>query len=164
MAKRSTIFVNITELRRLFGIQNNHIKHRDVQAHELDGKTVYSMDEVVAKCSDLIVKTLSPNDSTGKALSLSQLKTEETREKVRKLRIENDVKESHLVDVEEMMIAYGRKVKAVCDILDQIPMRIKTRAPSIPQAVLSVVVQSINEARNKAANHNLESNVENVQS
>ena len=151
-------YVRLTVISRVFGLQLKNLSDRKVTEHLIDGVKQYDLEEVVEKCGDMIIDKLKPNHTAKSGQSLSQLKTEEQVEKVRRIRMDNDVREGLLVDAEEMMIAYGRKVKAVCDVLDKIPMQVKTQAPTVPQAVLSVVVKAVNDARNKAANHKLEPN------
>lgn len=156
MRPQSKSFVKLTVLTRCYGIQSNHLKSRGVEPEIIDYVKQYDVDLVTKKCADLIVKHLTPDDAGAEGRSLIELKRDETEQRVRKLKIENDVTEGLLVDVAEIKVAFGQKVRAVCDILDGIPTRVKMNAPDVSQAVLEVVQRSVTEVRNRAADHRLE--------
>jgi len=156
MRPQTKSFIKLTVLTRCFGIQSNHLKSRGVDPTIIDNVKQYDVDLVTSKCADLIVKHLTADDAGSEGRSLNQLKRDETEQRVRKLKIENDTREGSLVDVNEMKMAFGRKIRAVNDILDGIPTRVKMEVPDVSQAVLEVVQRCVTELRNKAAAHRLE--------
>ena len=149
-------YVRLTVLTRCFGLQSKNLSDRNVEYHIIDKVKQYCLDEVVEKCGDLIVNKLKPLHTTEAGRTVQQLKADEQFEKVRKIKMDNDLREGSLVDVNEMKLAFGRKIRAVNDILDGIPTRVKMEAPDTSQAVLEVVQRCVTEIRNKAADHKLE--------
>lgn len=148
--------VRLTVLTRCFGLQSKNLSDRKVSSQTRSGVKQYSLDEVVEKCSDLISANLKPDTETLTGRSIGQLKADEQFEKVRKIRMDNDIREGSLVDVDEMKIAFGRKITAMNDILNGIPTRVKMESPDVSQSVLEVVQRCVTEVRNKAASHKLQ--------
>lgn len=161
MRPQSKSFIKLTVLTRCYGIQSNHLKSRGIEPEIIDNVKQYDVDLVTKKCADLIVKYLTPDDAGTEGRSLNELKRDETEQRVRKLKIENDAREGLLVDVAEMKIAFGRKIRAMCDILDGIPTKIRVESPEISQGILEVVQRCVTEVRNKAAAHKLEGQANN---
>lgn len=139
----------------VFDIHRNTLKDREVEKREGERGDEYEVGDFYRKCADLILKRLlsasdaDADEETG--LTNGQLKAAKLREEVRKLRLSNDVEERELVPRAEVLPLYIRGMKRVAEKLDRIPLRIKMKAPDIAPAVLSVITDTITEARNEAA-------------
>ena len=134
------------EISAVFGIQHKSLKSRGLSP--VDGK--YNLVEVYDKCKDLLFERQMRAIEESSDLDLGELKTQKTAEEVRKLKIDNDIKEGVLVYADDVAQTYDRGLRAMCDVLDAMPSRIKMQNPSIPQSLLDQINQELIKSRNKA--------------
>lgn len=151
------VWFTATIFRRWFGLQVNNLQQRSVTTKSgPNGSTLYDADEVITKCGDLIHKRFSEKYRTSGGVDIETIKAEVEQEKLRKLRIENDEREGNLVSALDVEQTYTRSMRAVCDVLDSLPSRVKMANPDVSQAVLDTVNTCLIEVRNKAAALDLE--------
>lgn len=162
MAKTaSPIPVTRNALLRLFGIQREHLKAAGVEPYS---GTSYDLNQVLLGCDHIAAKFLALGaDETGAPRKSAQaLKTEKTEQEVRKLTIENDLREGRLVKVDDVVKTYSRNIKAMTDRLDAIPSRVKVACPDISQSVLDEIRNVLTAARNAAVMDTDEDSVDNL--
>ena len=157
MPARSRSYARTVVLERCFGLGQRNMTQRGVSYELIDGVRQYDLEEIAAKCPDLIIKNLSRAANSGVDCEShsdgTPLRDQETIERILKLRLDNQERAGELVSVEAMRLTMGRKVREVADILDTIPTAVKMGCPDIPQAALEVVARSVAEIRNKVAEH-----------
>ena len=156
----------ITQIKRWYKIQASTLRSRGVRSKLNEERvTVYDMDQVWDKCSDLIYKKLHEIHSiqfTQKSLINQSI--EETdqvpanireiklAEEYRKLKIDNDLKEGQLVAASGIEDSYMEGMRIVCDKLDRIPFEVKMSNPDIAQSDLETIDSCIKKIRNNIAN------------
>lgn len=145
----SSIPIGPRHIYAIFNVSRDALKNRGLQPE--NGK--YDLAEVWTACKSLI------NEKYNRALaaeleederSYDDLRRLKILEETRRLKIENDLKEGFLVPSDEVAETYSVGIKAMCDVLDGIPSRLKMKFPDISQAVLDAVNLELAESRNKA--------------
>ena len=134
------------EISAVFGIQHKSLKSRGLSP--VDGK--YNLVEVYDKCKDLLFERQMRAIEDASDMDLAELKAQKTYEEVRKLKIENDISAGVLVYADDVAQIYDRGLRAMCDVLDAMPSRIKMQNPSIPQSLLDQINQELIKSRNMA--------------
>lgn len=145
---KTKVGVSTRYIRQVFGVSDDAVRARGLRP--VGGK--YDLEEFWRACRELICeKFLKEVDSASDGnLESATLKVEKLAQEVRKLSIENDMKVGLLVPAEDVAETYSSGLKAMCDVLDAIPSRLKMQVPDISQAVLDAVNTELAEARNKA--------------
>jgi len=126
----------------VFGLHHTTMKGRDCEVTRIDDADNYLVADVLDKCFDLIAEKRSD--------AAVDLKAEKTAQEIRKLKIENDMKEGVLVLAADVEEGYLRRAREVVDVLDTMLMEIKKRDPDIPQSTLDTVNIVMTEVRNRA--------------
>lgn len=154
MGAKSVCLIPLTVCKRVFGLQKKNLLDRNVkEIHSNDGNLVYELDEIFERCGELIFSRLRERFSTIDGDNLDELKIIKLREEARKLKIDNDTQEGLLVRASDVEQEYTKGIKALCDVLDSIPSRVKIENPNVSPAVLDTVAKCVAEARNKAADY-----------
>lgn len=146
-------WVTITAARSL-GLQTKQLQAAGVQTQE--GKPrLYCLEDIWAKCGPLLYATLHKRYAKAEGeIDLSTVEGAKHFAEVqrgKKLELENKQTEGKLVNIGQLRVALDRRRKNESTIFDSLPHRLKQAVPNLPQAVLSVVVDTVNEARNMAA-------------
>lgn len=145
-----SFWATAAQIARVWGIQINTLKDRGVVSREdpeYGDRLQFELADFWLKCRDLMQKRMADLGE----LDVELLKAEEVRERIRKLRIENDLKDGTVVLAEDVEVTYGKSIRAICDELDGVITAIKIAIPDVSQAVLSTVADKLSEARRKAA-------------
>lgn len=151
MATRVNSAVAGAVLKRVFGIQAKNLSDRNVSPINAAAKTLeYDLDEVVSGCYDLIFNNISKKYGTDDT-DLAEMKKQKLIEEIRKLKIENDAKEAVLVPASDVMETYTKGIRALCDVLDSLPSRVKMENPDILPSALDSINRCLAELRNAAA-------------
>lgn len=151
MGGKLSCFIPLSVCKRVFGIQKKNLADRQVNArHAQNGNLEYDLEEIFARCGELILARLRERFSVADGDSLDELKIRKLQEEVRKLSIDNDTQEGILVSASDVEQRYTKGIKAVCDVLDAIPSMVKMENPNVSPAVLDTVAKCVAEARNKA--------------
>jgi hypothetical protein len=138
-------------IRRIFGIADKTLADRSVLTRQGDGRIEYELSDFWTRCANLVV-TKMRDTGLGMALKdVESLKAEKLAQEIRKLTIENDLKDGTVVLAEGVEIAYGKSIRAICDELDGAITAIKIAIPDVSQAVLSTVVDKFAEARQQGS-------------
>lgn len=138
------------QIYQIFNVSRDALKTRGLKS--VNGK--YDLQDFWKACRDLIRDKMNSELSSNLDDSqddINELKRMKTLEEVRKLKIENDIKEGILVPGELVAEQYSIGIKAMCDVLDAMPSRVKMRFPDISQPILDAINVELAEARNKAA-------------
>lgn len=132
----------------ILGIHSKTLKTRGVKSKS--GK--YDLAEIMENCGDLIFNRLADKYApiNEDELTPAGLKALKTGEEIRKLKIDNDVKEGILVPADDVAETYSVGIRAMCDVLDGVPSRVKMKFPDVKPALLDAINQELTEARNKA--------------
>lgn len=116
--------------------------------------TNYDLNDVLRGCDHIAAtflnKSTGVTDESGNVKTAAQLKSDKTAQEVRKLTIENDLREGRLVKAEDVQREYAKSLKALASRLDAIPSRVKIALPDIPQQALEEIGRVLIEARNSA--------------
>lgn len=88
-------------------------------------------------------------------LDLSQERAVLAQEQTRKLKLENDLKEGHLVSTDLVTRTLVQVGKRIIAILDSIPLNIKKRVPVLEGKDVDFIRKEIAKARNAIANMDL---------
>ena len=156
----------ITQIKRWYKIQASTLRSRGVRSKLNEERiTVYDMDEVWDKCSDIIYKKLHEQhsiDSVPQRLNQpsesntnhvpTNIREIKLAEEYRKLKIDNDLKEGQLVAASGIEDSYMEGMRIVCDKLDRIPFEVKMSNPDIAQSDLETIDSCIKKIRNNIAN------------
>jgi phage terminase Nu1 subunit (DNA packaging protein) len=97
----------------------------------------------------------------GKSSDIGDLNLEQERallaqEQTRKLKLENDLKEGHLVSTDLVTSTLVQVGKRIIAILDSIPLNVKKRVPVLESKDIDFIRKEIAKARNAIANLDLE--------
>ncbi|MCL7486647.1 MAG: terminase small subunit [Desulfobulbaceae bacterium] len=85
-------------------------------------------------------------------LDLSQERAVLAQEQTRKLKLENDLKEGHLVPTDLVTETLAKVGKQIISILDSIPLSIKKRVPVLESKDVDFIRKEIAKCRNAIAN------------
>lgn len=143
------VWKNITVIRRWFDLQMANMDQRGVRSRPGPNNTTeYCVDDVIEKCGDLIMKRFTPRDVRRENHKIKELLL---AEQIRKLKIANDEAEGILVSAFDVEQSYTRSIRAICDVLDSLPSRIKMEHPDVSQSHLDAINQALIAVRNEAA-------------
>lgn len=145
------VWASAREIRRIFGIADKTLADRSVARRQGDGRVEFELSDFWSKCANLVVSKLRDSGLGASLEDVEALKVEKLAEEIRKLRIENDLKDGTLVLAEDVEATYSRAIRAICDELDGVITAIKIAHPDVAQSVLAVVSDKLAEARHKAA-------------
>ena len=148
-ATKEVVFLGPRLIAKIFGVSAPTLKAKGLKSTK--GK--YDLAEFWRVCREHVREKMNRDieEALGGDLTAVELKVQKTTEEVRKLKIENDLKEGILIPADEAMIEWSRQLKAICDVLDGIPSLVKMENPDISQSVLDSVQRSVISARKKAA-------------
>lgn len=152
MARPKTVsIVSGVVLRNVFNLSDKSLRDRKVTKQNEPGEPLaYDLAEVVDKCGDLIRKSLG-SGNVDLDQEMDELKRMEIQEKVRKLRIDNDVQEGLLVPASDVEKVYTRGLRSICDSLDAWVGMVSMENPEITPAVKDSMNRRLIEIRNKIA-------------
>jgi len=141
---QNEVWLTCTDIRRIFGITPGRLKRRGVQSRG-ESPVEYDLEDFWAKFGAEISPPSATNPDAG-GWKERKLKAEALGLEMRNAKDAGD-----LVPADAIKPAFTVSLGAMADVLGSTTSRIRRRKPDIDSAVLAVVEECLNEARNEAA-------------
>ena len=147
---RNDVWVTCSDIKRIFGVQSGRLTRRGVRSRG-ESPVEYDLDDFWEKFGGEISRP-APTPSDGS--EAPDWKKRKLKAEVLGLEMRNAQYAGQLVPSAIIKPAFTKTFGAVADVLGSTTSRIRRRKPDIDSATLAIVEESLNEARNVAADLN----------